>query len=862
MPDLDRQNPASEAEKLELQSDLDKLKDNFFEGSGNVDVERINAHVQTGQSIRRSLLDAEPAKDQFRIQNGFQILLSAMEMLLLAPSDAEPSSDHKASCSHYLATLFGILSASIRDHQGNQRFFRKRVNGGGWKVLEGILMKAVISQRTAEYHSAYDLYDRLCGCLLACAVDDETLARLYFRMRATSNREDVSVNEQVLTMASSYALLDETKLPNSEENLERKALLEREIGALTNVQQPEALSLAFELWKLMDIGPPEDRMSAHAGVPASINHIANLSTRNLAALHSTPLLSSVLSCLSSSSLQSPEKRELRRLALNLLKLGVSSIDDAHLLYGTAPTSPFIAQLLLEALRSSHSPSYIHFDLSLHGYSSIELPGIGRGFPPSSSAGYTLTLWLYVVRFDPMSHTTLFGAFDSSQSCFVLMYLEKDTRNLILQTSVSSSRPSVRFKALAFQDKHWYHVAIVHRRPKTTMSSRASLFVNGTFVEQVRSNYPAFPPTVPLSTANKDGPRRPNSIQAFLGTPQDLATRIGRGLVFSEWRLASARLFGEALSDDMIAVHNQLGPRYAGNYQDILGSFQTYQASAELNILNETLHPGKEERSEIVAAIRSKAGILVPESLVLLNFSPNAVLCYDDFETKRSRMFKGLGKQAQTNLQHITRGHHPLAVNGAIANVNEALKHTSGLAVLTGDPVIVELQALDDAAWRIGGCAAVGLSLIEAARTGADLVVALETLLESIKNSWRNSEAMERENGFGVLATLLAKKLDPAGSPPIYDEHRTSSSGIDMMDTDYSLRILSITLDFVGYKAEKPRESIINNPLAYRVLIVDSPLWRNSVPAVQRLYYHQFVVFGSGSKHRHFNLKRLSKMRKR
>jgi hypothetical protein len=41
------------------------------------------------------------------------------------------------------------------------------------------------------------------------------------------------------------------------------------------------------------------------------------------------------------------------------------------------------------------------------------------------------------------------------------------------------------------------------------------------------------------------------VQAFLGTPQDLSARLGKGVVFSRWSLASAHLLEDVLSDDLI-----------------------------------------------------------------------------------------------------------------------------------------------------------------------------------------------------------------------------------------------------------------------------------------------------------------------
>ena len=650
-------------------------------------------------------------------------------------------------------------------------------------------------------------------------------------------------------------------------------LIDKEITPSTLLSIPEAMVTLLELWRNLDKKPAGSGQPTQciindcfSSVPQIIHHVAALSTHNLVALHGTALLRTVLSYILS-PLTDSSTSDLYNMAVTLLELGVTNLDDAHLLFRNAGNSSIIASLLIQALRMSKCPPYFHFDLSLHGFASIELPRLGHEFPPaSSSTGYTILLRFYVVKFDPSVHTTLFGALDSSQTCFVLVYLEKDTHNLILQTSVTSSKPSVRFKSIAFQEGRWYHISVVHRRPRTTTSSRASLFINGEFVEQAKSNYPTPPPTTP-SHSGKSGQStlacNDRAVQAFLGTPQDLAARVGRGSVASQWRLASVHLIGEVLSDDLIAVYYQLGPRYSGNFQDCLGSFQTYQASAELNLRNENLHPGREEKSDIISAIRTKNSNLLPESKILLSIAPSAILgSWDHYNLEETLLVKALSSGALKALRSVIRGgRNVLAINGSIPSINEALLHPSGYAVLTGDPTVVVPQSLDDATWRVGGCAAVGLAILEAAHSYDSIIGALKILLKSIQDSWRNSEAMERESGYGVLANLLTVKLS-IEHPKSDRITVASASGSEENNKNESLskHILHLILGFVGYRFDKPEESVINNPLAYRVLLVDLDVWRSSPPSVQALYYEQFTVFAINSKYHQFNSKRLVRMR--
>lgn len=861
-----RQASLSKGAEPELQKHLATLStDSEVTDALNLLDVRINA----GHCIRQALLehtDARPTRDLFRLEDGFTALLTAFEGLHEFQRDVTVS-DAVQLLLEYVQTLFSILSAALQEHRGNQRYFKDRADGGGWLRLRQSLHQLLEQYSNVAFKK---IVYRIFGCLLACAMNDETIIPVFSKFpdptevqhnRSSTSSENEELAPQDDKMNSSLGV-DDSK---SAIDTPFQGALGEALGSWALVHTPEPIVILLQLWKaLQDVSRLGIEAVAYQGVVETICYIGNLSTHNLAALHNSSLLSVVLSYLTSTSLDHSQLVKIRRLTLLLLSMGVSTLDDARSLYSKAASSPVIARLLLAALKMPRSPPYVHFDLSIHGFASVELPGIGKEFPPtSSSAGYTLSLWFNVISFDPNCHTTIFGAYESSQTCFVLVYLEKDSHNLILQTSVTSSRPSVRFKSTSFEENHWYHVAIVHRKARTTVSSRASLFINGDFVEQVRSSYPVTPPTPKVSNDRLGPDHESVQIQAFLGTPQDLAPRLGKGLVSSQWRFASAHLFGEALTDDLIAVHYQLGSRYHGNYQDCLGSFQTYKASAALNIRNEMLHPGKEERSDIVSAIRQKASALLPESRIILNISPSVILDDDDQnDIDEKQLLKGLGKQASKTLRTVTRGgRNALAINGSIPSINEALQDSSGFAVLTGTPAVVVPQSLDDASWRIGGCAAVGLSLIDAADTAEGLLVSLNVLLECVKDSWRNSEAMERENGFGVLATLLANKLEHFKKRASNQASPERLQEALQQHESFTLEVLSIVLGFIGYQPDHPRESVINNPLAYRVLLVDVDLWRNAAPSVQRLYYRQFSVFGVDSKYHYFNSKRLSKMRR-
>ncbi|QSS58362.1 hypothetical protein I7I51_07786 [Histoplasma capsulatum] len=227
----------------------------------------------------------------------------------------------------------------------------------------------------------------------------------------------------------------------------------------------------------------------------------------------------------------------------------------------------------------------------------------------------------------------------------------------------------------------------------------------------------------------------------------------------------------------------------------------------------------------------------------------------------SQLVKSLSKQAARNLNRLTKaGGNAVAINGSVPAINDALTQAHGVATLTGDPVVIVPQSLDDASWRIGGCAAPHLSLIEAASTPDSICIAVESLFEAVQDNWRNSEAMERENAYSILAVLLREKLGLSSHIQNAISKPTALFSTPEHHNGLAMEILLLILKFVGYDFQDPKKSIITNPLAYRVLLVDLDIWRLADLPLLEIYYSQFVTFCSESNNHQFNTKRLSRMR--
>ncbi|KAB8296169.1 hypothetical protein EYC80_008954 [Monilinia laxa] len=830
--------------------------------------------VERVQAIRVFLIASSQtsrSKDDFRHLRGYQILLNTLRAFSGFYHPLKRNQQDKVRFFDLLENILGVLAQTFREHHGNRRYFKRRVEGGGWAAFEQIIASIGIGGSESDIWTEAQLFGRL----LAFALDDkrfETLCQIaveYHPSRFESN--DLTIPEGVKvppTATQEDAELESENIKNDEGILK---LVDTRLQAILResslLHHADIVPVIIDFWKTITRVSDVPVNPAALVVILTLTKISSISNHSLLALHSTGVLSTLLPLAfdPDSPLASTERRTVENLCGSLMSLGISSLNDAQ--YLVSSQSPIASEFLLRTMKKSHTPSYIQFDLSLNGFASIELPTLARSFPPPSTVGgYTFTAWIFVDKFDPNAHTTIFGAYDETQTCFLLAYLEQDTHNFILQTSISSPRPSVRFKSTTFQERRWYHIAIVHRRPRTMTSSKAILYVDGEFAEQVKCQYPAPPPLTNASTESfasfTSTSAKTHPVQAFLGTPQDLSTRLGRGVVFSRWSLASAHLIEDVISDDLVAVYYRLGPRYNGNFQDCMGSFQTYEASAALGMRQELMHPGKEENSDILKAIRGKASVLVPESRIILSILPTAILSEEDrLKGPESQLLRGLNRTASNNLFQLTHNSGTsVAINGSTPAINDALVRAHGTAILTGEPVVIVPQALDEAMWRLGGFTAIGLKLVEAANTRESIVRAVENLFESINASWRNSEAMERENGYAILGALLRGKM---GTGTVISTRTGSSDNSNMSEDDrdkLGFQLLSLVLDFVGYSHEAPEESFIINPLAYRILLVDFDMWRKTALITQRLYYKQFITFGVNSKYHEFNSRRLFRMR--
>jgi beige protein homolog 1 len=625
--------------------------------------------------------------------------------------------------------------------------------------------------------------DCIFGNLISAAINDFTHCHIFSSMRWHLAADDLTQEEKLQRIALKIRAALETteQLPN-----------------------PECLGVAIEL--LADIVKDQDLGIAVCDALQIIvdarraNQLSFFTSKAHADLIGRVILES--STWATEFLSVEEDEILEDLVFSLsplgLPLGLTTTVVSNAVQRTGnPQEPSLLDVLQQFALQSRLPPHFHFDMHPNGFAALTFPALQGQFPPSSS-GYTVSCWFRIEKFDSDMHLTLFGAYDVSQKCFAMLYIEQDTHKLVLQTSL---RSSVRFKLVEFSTGRWYHFALAHKRPRTTSSARALLYVDGVLVDQVKCSYPSPPPTTKAP------------VQAFFGTPPSFATP--STIPSLQWSLSQGHVWGEILPEDLLEIIYHLGPRYHGNFQDSLGQFQTYEASTALNIRLGSMGGAKAEKSVLMAAVRGKGGTWAPESKLLLSVSPLALApCASGDD-----------------------GPRPHVLNCAVPRIADAVALQTCVGGMIGSPVVVIPKSLDDAIWCLGG-SAIGLRMVEKAANPDELLLSVRVLFELVRLNWRNSEDMERCHGYEILAFLLKGKKR---------EFITAE-------------VLGCVGEFIGFDVEDPRESQVANPLAFRYLLLDFGLWKRGSVETQVAHLQMLLSLVEQSRHRVFNLRRLNKMR--
>ncbi|EPQ51421.1 beach-domain-containing protein [Gloeophyllum trabeum ATCC 11539] len=429
---------------------------------------------------------------------------------------------------------------------------------------------------------------------------------------------------------------------------------------------------------------------------------------------------------------------------------------------------------LEVLRAGMKSKWPdHFSMESRAALCFEEPKV-RGLPVT---GFTFMGWLWFERFAQTEAQPVL-TFRIGENVLVRLSVRADGKLQLRSTGNGemfvSAKPRVH-------KSRWIHITLVHY-PHRVSNPTIRIYIDGVLTETLNWQYPKSLYTAGVGTY-------------LLGDDVE-STR-------ARWCITSTFLLSSPLGDDLPRLVHHLGPRYDAYFQSReIVKFLTYEAATSLNIYisglsKDTATP---ESSALLKAIKGSAAIGEQAMVFALHRSN---VCLEDAEDVLDE--EGSLEMARAgNLRRGFRGR--------------------------GDVRAIEAHTLDVAMWRIGG-PSLALKLIQLASNPHEVSRALGVLTEGLRNSWQNSEDMERLRGYDVLGDILRAKSE-----------LINVTGFEIL------------FEFLGMNFRNLDHSTIVNTLAYRAIALDFELWSRTKPEIQRSYMEHFVTLLSTSKHKRFNAK--------
>ncbi|EIN04780.1 beach-domain-containing protein [Punctularia strigosozonata HHB-11173 SS5] len=585
------------------------------------------------------------------------------------------------------------------------------------------------------------------------------------------------------SLSGLFATLRDCDLAHVDEHLKA---LERQLGTLMQADGYRVL------WRLL--GSIPDDGGLRYIVLKLTDRLIHASHRNHALIASLGLVPQLFSYFTSLSpreseptspmdgkaSRSPERNLVQKLLRFLLEIGADADDVRQVLQRVAKDDDSLNGDLLEVVRSAmkaQSRWTQHVSMEERAAFTLTENGV-RGMP---SAGFTFMIWVNPERLPIKAPHLLFGA-RAGRTSLIQLSLRPDGK---LQLQTSSRKDAGVFTKSSVPKGRWTHIALVHHQHKAA-NPTIRLYVEGALVDSFNWPYPK-----PDNSARH--------LTYIIGDDTPSASM--------SWSIASAYLISVPLADDLPRLIHHLGPRYAGIFQsnDII-KYLTYESSTSLNIYMSTLvsrFPGPAGLSPLMKAIRDGLGIAEPSFVFALTARGVDV---DDPRNWTTEV-----------------------------DVFMDQRQPQGL-VSVGDVFVVRGSCLDAWVWRLGG-ACVPLRFIQLATTAHELSRSLGVLTDSLRNSWQNSEDMERLRGYDILAGMLrdkAKLINATGFETLFE--------------------------FLGLNFRHPEQSTITNAVAYLALALDFELWSRTSQSIQRAHLDHFITLLKTSRHKRFNARhRYAKM---
>ncbi|KAI0079797.1 beach-domain-containing protein [Panus rudis PR-1116 ss-1] len=756
--------------------------------------EGLKARTEELTEIHKIMCEDSCTKDVFREMDGFLVLMSILSTIQPAHSwpVAEPGDQIVIDVLEATRLIFAILDEGLFQHDANVSFFERSV---GYDSLEDAIKPLLSDEKTS---------DQTLGYLFALAMHNFSLSSIFS------------------ILSNCDTPLDYSAIDSHIENLD--PLLSH------SIRHAGALQVMFSsvpcLPSMRTEG--EERQLRRYFVYKLIERLCMKSHRNHALIGGLGLVSHLFDALcpppvihngegdvpasptGSSTLPKPERSLLLRLLKKLLELGCSS-EEARTMFkralrpkpkdavetseSSSSQDEYVLDAdVLEVLRAGTKARWPqHF--SLEGRSGVKLvvPSLARGFPRS---GFTFMTWLWIEKLpgrvqDIASyHVPRVGMASASTAPLAPVFALRVFPDGALEYRTRDTREKLSTK---MPKGKWTHVALVGQ-PQLSRNEKPAirLFVNGERTELVNAPYPR------SDWSTKDS--------HFIIGDTDVDASMS-------WSFASAYFLSAMLGDEIPRFIYYLSPRYTASFRagSELVKFMTYEAATSLsihvfNVSNALaqLAPSheKSQRKKALDGLMNavKYGLQLDESDVIMTVAPN--------------------------------GKYRRRVNSTGSEDEEEDNGEANVGWFEGEVLEMQTTPLDLSMWKLGG-AAVALGLLQYASTPHELSRTLSILAGGLKNSWQNSEDMERIRGYEIIAGILRAK-----------PHLINITGFETI------------FEFLGLNFKNPDLSTITNVAAYRPIALDFILWTRTKPEIQRAHLSHFTTLLSTSVHRKYNAAQL------
>ncbi|KAJ3413074.1 hypothetical protein HDV05_008528, partial [Chytridiales sp. JEL 0842] len=459
-------------------------------------------------------------------------------------------------------------------------------------------------------------------------------------------------------------------------------------------------------------------------------------------------------------------------------------------------------ILIKSLRSGRTPDYLHFDMRVSNKGSIYIPDSGRSFPPAT--GYTFMTWFQVERFDSKSSVPIILMEDMENNVRLSIEVEESAPHRI---KIQTFKSTVVFEGTKIKEGLWYHLAVVHQKPRIT-SSTLELYINGALADRVKCGYLGHP-----GSASK--------IKTFLGVgPREVKPDSS-----TKWNIGPLFFIEETLLDSItIRSIFKLGCEFSGSFQStaLKGSGATSTLDAKLDRMSPTVGtPNKDSLAEpaiddpspaVIASTNliskmfsqmKSGGFSVPEDKILFSvIAGNAIdLLTNSHQLELNNSINNLLKDMPTE--------------GFLLNQQYGSKNCILLMEIRGDVLVVCPNRFVDNLWKVGGILAL-IKLLESSFSSECLYKTVLLIVCAIQNIWRETDLSENQKYYEHFAYVLQSKLDLLNVPTI----------------DAILSMAEIVL---------PNSSVtvIDNVQALQHIILDGILWKAPL-GIQKYLIGHFI----------------------